>query len=54
VAWARAIWGGIVDTAHDVVDEGKRGAREANDEWWRRYDAKTRYRREGARRDKKR
>jgi hypothetical protein len=45
LAWAKAVVLGIRDTAQDVVDEGREGAREAYDEGWRRYAAKTRYRR---------
>jgi hypothetical protein len=44
-SWARAILGGIKDTARQVVDEGRRGAEEAYDDGWRRFDDKTRYRR---------
>ena len=43
--WARAVLGGIRDTARDVLDEGRRGAREAYDEYWERFEAKTRHRR---------
>jgi len=45
IAWTRAILGGIRDTARQALDEGRRGAQEAYDEGWRRYDDKTRYRR---------
>ncbi len=45
IAWARAIAFGIGDTARDMLDEGRRGAREAYDDGWRRFDAKTRFRR---------
>jgi hypothetical protein len=41
---ARAILDGLKDTAHDMVEEGRRGAREANENWWRRFDDKTRFR----------
>ncbi|MBI2767488.1 MAG: hypothetical protein HYX53_16455 [Chloroflexi bacterium] len=44
-AWARAIVLGVQDTAKDVVDEGRRGAHEAYDAYWRRYEAKTKHRR---------
>ena len=43
--WAKALVMGVRDTAHDIVDEGREGAREAYDEGWRRYAAKTRRRR---------
>jgi hypothetical protein len=46
VAWAKAIVFGIGDTARDMLDEGRRGAREAYDERWQRFDAKTRHRRD--------
>jgi hypothetical protein len=45
VAWTKAIFGGIKDTARQVLDEGRRGAEEAYDEGWRRFDDKTRFRR---------
>lgn len=45
VAWARAVVLGIKDTARDMVDEGRRGADEAYDEGWQRFDAKTKNRR---------
>jgi hypothetical protein len=37
---------GIRDTARDVLDAGRKGAREAHDEYWGRYDAKTKLRRQ--------
>jgi hypothetical protein len=43
--WARAILLGIRDTAHDVLDEGREGARKAYDDYWRRFEAKTKSRR---------
>ncbi|HEY4668560.1 MAG TPA: hypothetical protein VIH05_02160 [Tepidiformaceae bacterium] len=43
--WAKALVMGVRDTAHDIVDEGREGAREAYDDGWRRYAAKTRRRR---------
>ena len=45
ISWARAIVGGLSDTAREVLDEGRRGAAEAYDEGWRRFDGKTRFRR---------
>lgn len=45
IEWARAIVGGLSDTAREVLDEGRRGAAEAYDEGWRRFDGKTRFRR---------
>jgi hypothetical protein len=45
IEWARAILLGIRDTAHDVLDEGREGARKAYDEYWRRFEAKTKTRR---------
>lgn len=46
VEWARAVAFGVADTARDVLDEGREGARKAYDEYWRRFDAKTKLRRE--------
>ncbi len=43
--WARAIAFGIRDTAHDMLDEGRKGAHDAYEEGWRRYDQKTKHRR---------
>lgn len=40
IDWVRAVALGIRDTAHDMLDEGRKGAREAYDEYWNRYDAK--------------
>lgn len=45
VGWARAIALGIRDTAEDMLDEGRKGAHEAYEEGWKRYDAKTKHRR---------
>lgn len=45
VTWARAIVLGIQDTAKDVLAEGRKGANDAYDEYWRRFDRKTRRRR---------
>jgi NADPH-dependent glutamate synthase beta subunit-like oxidoreductase len=45
VDWARAIVLGIRDTARDMVDAGRAGAREAQEEYWRRFDQKTKRRR---------
>lgn len=45
VGWAKAIALGIRDTAHDVVEEGRKGARRAYEEGWRDYERKTRGRR---------
>lgn len=44
VSWGRAIVLGIRDTAEEMLEEGRKGAREAFDEGWERFDAKTRYR----------
>ena len=43
--WAKAIVFGIGDTAKDVLNEGRRGARDAMDEGWDRFDSKTKHRR---------
>ena len=45
IGWGKAIALGIKDTAQDMLDEGRRGARRAYDEGWHDFDAKTRYRR---------
>jgi hypothetical protein len=45
VGWGKAIALGIKDTAEDMLDEGRRASRQAYDEGWREFDAKTRYRR---------
>ena len=45
VEWARAIALGIRDTAEDMLEEGRKGAHEAYDEGWKRFDAKTKHRR---------
>jgi hypothetical protein len=47
VGWAKAIFGGIRDTAQDVVDEGRRGARAKQSQMWDKFDSKTRHRRRG-------
>jgi hypothetical protein len=41
----RAVALGVRDTAHDMVREGRRGARDAYAEGWRRFESKTRSRR---------
>ena len=45
LGWARAVVLGIGDTAKDMLEEGRRGAREAMDEGWERFDDKTKRRR---------
>ncbi len=45
VAWAKAIAFGVRDTAQDVLAEGRKGAKQAYNEGWERFDEKTRYRR---------
>ena len=45
LGWAKAIVGGIGDTAKDMLEEGRRGAREGMETGWDRFDAKTRHRR---------
>jgi hypothetical protein len=45
LGWGKAIALGIRDTAQDMLDEGRRGARSAYEEGWTEFDAKTRYRR---------
>jgi hypothetical protein len=46
VGWAKAIVFGIRDTAKDMLDEGRRGADEAYEQGWRRFDTKTKNRRQ--------
>ena len=45
LGWAKAIVFGIGDTAKDVLAEGRRGAREAMEQGWDRFDQKTKHRR---------
>ncbi|HMO54938.1 MAG TPA: hypothetical protein PJ994_10575 [Tepidiformaceae bacterium] len=45
VGWAKAIVFGIGDTAKDMLEAGREGAREAMDEGWERFDRKTKHRR---------
>ena len=45
VGWARAVVFGIRDTAEHMLEEGRRGAREAREDGWQRFDDKTRNRR---------
>lgn len=45
LSWAKAIVGGIRDTAHAVVDEGRKSANETYEERWEEYEAKTKHRR---------
>ena len=45
VGWAKAIVFGIGDTAKDMLAEGRRGAKEAMEHGWDRFDAKTKHRR---------
>lgn len=46
VGWAKAIALGIADTAKDMLEAGREGAREAMDEGWERFDRKTKHRRD--------
>lgn len=43
--WLRAIALGLRDTALDVLEEGRKGAKAAENEAWRRFDDKTKHRR---------
>ena len=45
LGWAKAIVFGIGDTAKDALAEGRRGAREAMEQGWDRFDQKTKHRR---------
>ncbi len=46
LGWAKAIVFGIGDTAKEMLDEGRRGAREAMEDSWDRFDQKTKHRRD--------
>ena len=46
LGWAKAIVFGIGDTAKDILEEGRRGAREAMQDGWERFDQKTKHRRD--------
>ncbi len=46
VGWAKAIALGIADTAKDMLEAGREGARDAMDQGWERFDRKTKHRRE--------
>lgn len=43
--WLRAIALGVRDTAQEMLEEGRKGAKAAEQDAWRRFDAKTKYRR---------
>ena len=45
LGWAKAVVFGIGDTAKDMLEEGRRGAREGMEDGWDRFDAKTKRRR---------
>lgn len=45
IGWARAVVFGVRDTAAHMLDEGRRGAREAQEDGWQRFDDKTKNRR---------
>ncbi|MEX0781710.1 MAG: hypothetical protein WD557_03600 [Dehalococcoidia bacterium] len=45
IGWARAIALGIRDTAQDVLDEGRQGARNKQSQMWSKFDSKTKHRR---------
>ena len=45
LAWARAIAMGVRDTAKDVLDEGRSGAKAKRSQMWDRFDKKTKGRR---------
>ncbi|MBA4179562.1 MAG: hypothetical protein C0506_03145 [Anaerolinea sp.] len=48
IAWAKAIALGVRDTAEDMLAEGRRGAHQAYNEYWDRFDDKTKHRRRRA------
>ena len=45
LGWVRAVVFGVRDTATYMLDEGRRGAREAQEDGWQRFDDKTKNRR---------
>lgn len=48
IGWARAIALGVRDTAEDMLEAGRKGASEAYNEHWDRFDDKTKHRRKRA------
>ncbi len=46
VGWARAIALGVRDTAQDVLEEGRKGARSKQSQMWEKFDGKTKGRRD--------
>ncbi len=44
--WARALAFGTGDTLKDMLRAGRRAARSAADDYWDRFDRKTRHRRD--------
>ena len=48
IGWARAIALGLRDTADDMLEAGRKGANEAYNEYWDRFDEKTKHRRKRA------
>lgn len=49
IGWARAIALGVRDTAEDMLEAGRKGAHEAYNEYWDRFDDKTKNRRKRGR-----
>lgn len=45
MGWLRAVALGVRDTARQMMARGKQGAREATEEGWGRFEAKTKHRR---------
>lgn len=45
LSWARAVFGGIQDTAHDVAREARAAAARTSESRWQDYEAKTKHRR---------
>jgi hypothetical protein len=45
LGWAKAVVLGVRDTAHDIVEEGKKGAQRTYEARWQEYDEKTKRRR---------
>jgi hypothetical protein len=50
--WLRALGLGLRDTATDILDAGRKSARDTTDQYWGRFEGKTRRRREAKARAK--
>lgn len=45
-AWTSAVLNGMRDTLGDMLRAGRQASRDAADDYWEKFDKKTRYRRE--------